>query len=96
MLKLQSINKKLLEFFKEGMKSSWENAHYWDADEIEDFANRLGFLKEVPYDPEKHGEIAATVEPGETIFEFSPEIQELIDSYAEKPEGKNDANTKTD
>lgn len=41
-----------------------------DGGDIQDKAVEYGILKEVPYDPERHGESEYDAEPGDPWYEF--------------------------
>lgn len=61
-----------------------------DGGDVQDKAVECGLLVSVPYDPEKHGELEFDAEPGESIYEFSPELKAAlrVDQAADKRSGQ--------
>lgn len=70
----------LKEFFRWAMRESWDGNDI-DGGSIQEKAEKLGLIVNVPFDPEKHGEPSAMYDyidfnPGDPWYVFAPGIAE--------------------
>lgn len=49
-----------------------------DGGQIQEQAVECGLLVKTTYDPERHGESEFDTQPGDTYFEYSPELKAAI------------------